>query len=192
MTIASPTRSSRSARITTSAASMRPCRRRPSPRAAARAGASCSDLVGWNAIGARSRPRRPVGEHRDGPDRLRRIGAVAGDHHDAAHSSGAQHADGVRRLGAQFVGQEERADRALLHGNEDHQRRSPRGAAHRPQDPFVDMAVRHDHVRGARTDPLAVDHLERRRISSRLRQSRTLTPPLNSPSALISLEKFRK
>ena len=106
-------------------------------------GAHRVDLVGGNAVGEHGI------EIQRGAHRLRRIRTVARDHDDAANARSAQQADGVRRFGAQFVGKQERPDRPLLHGDEDDQRRSPRGAAYRPQRPFIGMPVRDNHVGGA-------------------------------------------
>ena len=153
ITIASPTRSRRSARITTSAAS-------DEARGAARAqrdahvgrrqrrgvvdavadhdgriepllGTHRVDLVGGNAIGQHGI------EIERGADRLRGGGAVAGDHDDAGNAGLAQHADGMRRVGAQLVGEQQRADRPPLDGDEHDQRRPPRGAPYRPPGPFA-------------------------------------------------------
>jgi hypothetical protein len=63
-------------------------------------GAHGVDLVGGNAIGQHGV------EIERGADRLRGGGAVAGDHDDARNACLAQHADGMRRVGAQLVGEQ--------------------------------------------------------------------------------------
>ena len=62
------------------------------------------DLVGGHAVGEHGVKIERC------PDRLRRRGAIAGHHDEAGDTGRAQHADGMRRLGAQFVGEQQGAD----------------------------------------------------------------------------------
>jgi hypothetical protein len=82
-------------------------------------GAHGVDLVGGNAFGEHAV------EIERGADRLRRGGAVAGDHQDAGDAGLAQQADRPRRVGAEFVGQQQCAGRPSVHRDEYDQGRSP-------------------------------------------------------------------
>ena len=114
-------------------------------------GAHRVDLVGGNAVG------QDGIEIERGADRLRRRGAIAGHHDDPGDAGRAQHADGVRRLAAQFVGEQQRPDRPALDGDEDDQRRAPGGAPHGARRPFVGRPAGEDHVARAGAHALAVD-----------------------------------
>ena len=121
MTTASATRSSRSAMITTSAASEEALAPRAPMRDADIGGGERRRVVDAVADhGGREKPllaahgidlvrRHAVGEHgievERGADGLRRGGVIAGDHDDARDARRPQHADRMRRFGAQFVGQ---------------------------------------------------------------------------------------
>ena len=98
-------------------------------------GAHGVDLVGRNTVGQHGV------EIERGADRLRGGGAVASDHHDTGDTGFTQHANGARRVGAQFVGEQQCADRSFLDGDEDDERRSPRGASDRPQSPFGSVSA---------------------------------------------------
>ena len=82
-------------------------------------GAHRVDLVGGNAFGEHAV------EIERGADRLRGGGAVAGDHQDAGDAGLAQQADRPRRVGAEFVGQQQCADRPSVDRDEYDQGRSP-------------------------------------------------------------------
>ena len=82
-------------------------------------GAHRVDLVGGNAFCEHAI------EIERGADSLRRGGAVTGDHQDTGDASLAQQADRPRRVGAEFVGQQQCADRPPFDRDEYDQRRSP-------------------------------------------------------------------
>ena len=115
-------------------------------------GAHRVDLVGGH----------PVGQHRieieRGADRVRRGGAVAGDHDHARDAGLAQQPDRPRRVGAKFVGEQQGTDRPSLDRDEDDQRRAPRGTADRPRGPFARAGAAIDHVARAGGDLPPVDH----------------------------------
>ena len=82
-------------------------------------GAHRVDLVGGNAFGEHAI------EVERGADRLGGGGAVAGDHQDAGDAGLAQQADRPRRVGAEFVGQQQCADRSPFDRDEYDQGRPP-------------------------------------------------------------------
>ena len=83
--------------------------------------------------------------------------AIAGDHADARHPCGAERADRARRIGTQFIGEQERADGPFVDGEEHHQSRAPRGAARGPQRPCVGRTMSKDDVVGTGAHAFAFD-----------------------------------
>jgi hypothetical protein len=94
--------------------------------------------------------RHAVGKHdvevERGADGLGRGGVIAGDHDDTSDARRPQHADRMRRFRAQFVGQEQRTDRAALDRDKHHQCRPPGGAADDAQRPILRLAMGVDQI----------------------------------------------
>ncbi len=103
-------------------------------------GAHRVDLVGGNAL----RQHGIQVERR--ADRLRRAGAVAGDHDDAGDAGLAQQPDRARRIRTKFVGEQQGADRPPLDRDEHDERRPPRGAPDRPDSPFRELRACQDEL----------------------------------------------
>jgi hypothetical protein len=66
---------------------------------------------------------------------LRRRGAVARNHYHPRDARIAQQPNRSWRIGPQFVGQQQRADRISIDSNKDDQRRAPGSAADSPHLP---------------------------------------------------------
>ena len=110
------------------------------------------DLVGRNAI------RQHAIQVERGSDGLRGSRAIAGDHADARYTRRTQHANRLRRIGAQFIGEQEGANRPFIDGDENHQGRTPRAAAQGPYGPCIGVPMSKDHVVGPSTYAPALDN----------------------------------
>ena len=109
------------------------------------------DLIGGNALAQHGV------EIEGGADRLRGACPISRHHHDPDDARLAQHTDGPRRVGAQFVGEQQRADRPPFQGDKNDERRAPRRAPCRPARPFWNLAPTEDHVAGARAQTATLD-----------------------------------
>ena len=158
MTIASLTRSSRSVRMTTSAASdeaLAPLAPMAMPTpAAASAGASLmpSPTIRLGSGAARSPPHRPYrrapGLQARNRDRVlpQCFWASSGDpreHHDPRHPGRAKQPDGTRCFRPQFICEQQCSNRATIDSNEDDQSRPPGSASERPHGPRRGIARAH-------------------------------------------------
>ena len=106
--------------------------------------------------------RDAVGKHgveiERGAHRLRGGCPVARDHDDAPDPRLAQHADRVRRLGSELIGEQQRPDRAVLDCNENDERRPPGAAPYGAQRPLRRLPVRKDQIAGAGAHALSRNH----------------------------------
>ena len=172
MRIASASASIRSTVSTTSAASdeavaPRAASATPTP-AAASAGASLTPSPTMIVGAARGLPldrgelvgRVAVGQHGvdpdDPPDRLRDVGAIAGDQHDPGDPGLAQRPHHPGRVGPDGVLQQERAGRLVVDGDEHGQRAVELGAAAHLAHPWR-RGRADDPGRLAEPDPMAAD-----------------------------------
>ena len=173
MTIASPTRSSRSARITTSAASEEALAPRAPiampTSAAASAGASLipSPTMTVGLMRCSVRTASTLSEGTRSANTTSKSRAAPMVCAAAARSpvimpiratpAARKASDRARRIGTQFIGEQERADRPFVDGEEHHQSRAPRGAARGAQRPCVGRTMSKDDVVGTGAHAFAFD-----------------------------------